>query len=140
MHEVILLDTGPLVAFLNRTDRFHEWAIAQWERMRPPMLTCEAVLAEACFLLRNLPGGSQAVIELLDRGVIHIAFELQEEAGSVAKLMGRYADVPMSLADACLVRMAERHSKSRLLTLDRDFQVYRKHRRHVIPTTMPQRV
>lgn len=139
MHEAILLDTGPLVAFLNRTDRFHEWAIAQWERIRPPLLTCEAVLAEACFLLRNLPGGSQAVIELLDRRVIQIAFELQEEAGSVAKLMGRYADVPMSLADACLVRIAEQHGKSHLLTLDRDFQVYRKHRRHIIPTIMPQK-
>jgi len=140
MHEATLLDTGPLVAFLNRTDRFHEWATAQWERLHPPLLTCEAVLAEACFLVRHLPGGSQAVLELLDRGVIHIAFELQEEAGSVGALLRRYAEVPMSLADACLVRMAERHTKSRVLTLDRDFRIYRKHRRHVIPITSPPHV
>lgn len=138
MREVVLLDTGPLVAFLNRTDRFHEWALAQWEQLRPPILTCEAVLAEACFLLRRFPGGSQAVIELLNRDVLRSPFELEEEADAVAKLLGRYAKVPMSLADACLVRMAELHGKSRVLTLDRDFTIYRKHRRHVIPTIMPE--
>lgn len=140
MREATLLDTGPLVAFLNRADRFHEWALAQWARLYPPLLTCEAVLAEACFLLRHLPGGSQAVVELLDREVLLSPFVLQEEAAAVAKLIGRYAKVPMSLADACLVRMAERHSKSRVLTLDRDFQIYRKHRRHVIPTIMPPHI
>ena len=139
MKEVVLLDTGPLVAFLNRADRFHEWAKAQWERIRPPMLTCEAVLAEACFLVRKLPGGSQAVIELLNRGVIQIPFKVEEEAVSVGKLLGRYADVPMSLADACLVRMAERHANSHVLTLDWDFRIYRKHRRHMIPITTPHK-
>jgi len=140
MRETILLDTGPLVAFLNRTDRFHEWALAEWERLRPPFLTCEAVLAEACFLVRHLPGGSQAVVELLNREVLHSSFVLQEEAEAVAKLLGRYAEVPMSLADACLIRMAERHSRSQVLTLDRDFRIYRKHRRHVIPTIMPPQI
>lgn len=137
MREVVLLDTGPLVAFLNRTDRHHEWATAQWERLRPPLLTCEAVLAEACFLFRAHPGGGQAVLQLLDRGVLQVAFDLEDEAESVATLLGRYGNVPMSLADACLVRMAERHSKSRVLTVDGDFRIYRKHRRQVIPTTMP---
>jgi predicted nucleic acid-binding protein len=137
MEAVVLLDTGPLVAFLNRTDRFHDWAKAQWERIRPPMLICEAVLAEACYLLRNLPGGSQAVIELVNRAVIQIAFTLQEEAIPVGKLLGRYADVPMSLADACLVRMAEQHSKSEVLTSDQDFRIYRKYGRHIIPVTTP---
>lgn len=137
MREAILLDTGPLVAFLNRADRFHEWALAQWDRLTPPLLTCDAVLAEACFLLRRLPGGSQAVVELLRRDVLHSSFVLQDEADAVTKLIGHYADVPMSLADACLVRMAERHNKSRVLTLDRDFLIYRKHRRHVIPAIMP---
>jgi predicted nucleic acid-binding protein len=140
MREVILLDTGPLVAFLNRTDRFHEWALAQWGRLDPPLLTCEAVLAEACFLLRHLPGASQAAIELLNREVLCSPFILQEQAEAVAKLIKRYADVPMSLADACLVRMTEQHSKSRVLTLDRDFRIYRRHRRHVIPTVMPPHI
>ena len=139
MRETFLLDTGPLVAFLNRTDRHHEWAKAQWERVRPPFLTCEAVLAEACHLLRNHPGGSQAVLALVDRGVVQIGFTLEDEAESVATLLGRYGNIPMSLADACLVRMAERHGKSRVLTLDGDFRIYRKHRRQVIPTVMPPR-
>jgi predicted nucleic acid-binding protein len=101
------------------------------------MLTCEAVLAEACFIVRNFPGGSQAVIELLNRDVIKIAFDLDQEAGLVAKLLGRYANIPMSLADACLVRMAETHTKSEVFTLDRDFRIYRKHGRHVIPIITP---
>jgi predicted nucleic acid-binding protein len=140
MREIVLLDTGPLVAFLNRADRFHEWALAQWEQLRPPLLTCEAVLAEACFLLRHLPGGGQAVVELLNRDVLRSPFELQEDADAVARLIGRYARVPMSLADACLVRMAEQHSGSRILTLDRDFRIYRKYRRHVVPTIMPPQI
>ena len=137
MKEVVLLDTGPLVAFLNRADRFHEWAKAQWERIRPPMLTCEAVLAEACFLVRKLPGGSQAVIELLNRGVIQIPFKVEEEAVSVGKLLGRYADVPMSLADACLVRMAETLPDPVILTTDSDFRIYRRHSRQMVPSVMP---
>lgn len=97
------------------------------------------MLAEACHLLRNHPGGSQAVVYLLDRGVLQVGFALEGNTQAVAKLLGRYGNVPMSLADACLVRMAERHAKCRLLTLDGDFRTYRKHRRQVIPTIMPQR-
>jgi predicted nucleic acid-binding protein len=138
MRDVVLLDTGPLVAFLNRTDRHHEWAKTQWERVRPPFFTCEAVLAEACCLLRAYPGGGQAVFALVDRGVIQVGLDLEDEAESVAALLGRYGNVPISLADACLVRMAERQGRSRVLTLDRDFRIYRKHRRQVIPTIMPQ--
>lgn len=97
-------------------------------------------MTEACYLLRNLPGGSQAVIELVNRAVIQIAFKLEGEVDSVGKLLGQYADVPISLADACLVRMAEQHSKSEVLTLDRDFHLYRKHGRQVIPITTPHKI
>ncbi len=133
----LLLDTGPLVAFLNRRDGFHDWAKAQWEEAVPPMFTCEAVLAESCYLLRALPGGSDAVIALLDRGVIRIPFRLDDEVAPVTKLLSRYAEVPMSLADACLVRMAEQHAESSVLTLDRDFRIYRKHGRQVIRAITP---
>lgn len=132
-----LLDTGPLVAFLNRRDRYHAWALAQLAELPAPLLTCEAVLSEACFLLRHLPGGGRAVIELVTRGVLKIGFRLEEDAASVGRLLGRYASVPMSLADACLVRLVEKDSGSRLLTLDRDFRVYRAHGRQVIPLTIP---
>ena len=133
----VLLDTGPLVAFLNRRDRHHEWALAQWASVKPPFLTCEAVLAEACFLLRRLSGGSQAVMQLLARGIVTAPFRLEEEPSAVAKLLFRYASVPMSLADACLVRMAERYPSGIVMTLDRDFRMYRKHGRQVIPVKMP---
>lgn len=132
-----LLDAGPLVAFLNRRDRYHEWALAQWARAEPPFLTCEAVLAEACFLLRRSSGGTQAVMQLLARGIVTAPFGLEEEAPAVAKLLFRYASVPMSLADACLVRMAERYPSGIVMTLDRDFRIYRKNGRQVIPTRMP---
>ena len=133
----VLLDTGPLVAFLNRRDRHHEWALAQWANAKPRFLTCEAVLAEACFLLRRLSGGSQAVMQLLARGIVTAPFRLEEEPSAVAKLLFRYASVPMSLADACLVRMAERYPSGIVMTLDRDFRIYRKHGRQVIPVKMP---
>lgn len=132
-----LTDTGPLVAFLDRRDRYHGWAVAQWAQIAPPLITCEAVLAEACFLVRNVSGGGAAVLDLLTRGVLRIDFDLNEGAEAVGKLLRRYASVPMSLADACLVRMAELHPGSRVLTVDSDFRLYRTHGRHVIPTVMP---
>ena len=137
MEKQVVVDTGPLVAFLNRTDRFHAWTKELWERVSPPLLTCEPVLAETCFLLRHLPGGNQAVLELVDRGVIQVVFSLEEEVQPIMKLVKRYADIPMSLADACLVRMVEQHAHSKVLTLDQDFRIYRMHGRQVIPVIMP---
>ena len=137
MLKVVIVDSGPLVAFFNRTDWFHQWAKEKWEGIAPPLLTCEAVLAETCFLLRHLPGGSRAVLELVNRGVIQTPFQLEDEVQSIMSLMSRYSDVPMSLADACLVRMAEQHAQSRVLTLDGDFLIYRKSNRRVIPVLIP---
>jgi uncharacterized protein len=133
----VLLDTGPLVAFLNRRDEHHDWAVSLWSDIQPPLLTCESVISEACFLLRGLAGGGEAVFELMHRGVIAIMFRLDEDLKPVARLLSRYADVPMSVADASLVRMAERFPESRVLTVDTDFRVYRKHGRQVIPTMLP---
>ena len=80
---------------------------------------------------------TEAVLKLVERGLVRLPFRLEAETGSVRRLLSRYSDVPMSLADACLVRMSEQVSNSVLLTLDRDFKVYRKHGRNVIPTRMP---
>jgi len=135
--EAVLVDTGPIVAFLNSRDRYHEWSKETFGEIETPVLSCEAVLSEACFLLRNARGGSEAVLKLVERGVVRLPFRLEAETGSVRRLLSRYSDVPMSLADACLVRMSEQVSNSVLLTLDRDFKVYRKHGRNVIPTRMP---
>lgn len=135
----VLLDTGPLIASLNRRDRFHEWSKEQLAQIQPPLLTCEPVLAEACFLLRHLPGGGRSVAELVARKVLEIPFRVDAHARSLADLLEKYANVPMSLADACLVRMSELREDSVVLTLDRDFRLYRRYGRQVIPTRMPPR-
>ncbi|NJM74236.1 MAG: type II toxin-antitoxin system VapC family toxin [Scytonema sp. RU_4_4] len=138
MRRRVLLDTGPLVGFLKRQDQFHSWIIAQWASIEPPLLTCEAVISEACFLLRNVYGGQEAVIGLVDSGVIQIPFRLDEETAIIGELLKTYQSVPMSLADACLVRMTEQYADSVLLTFDSDFLVYRKNKNQVIPVMIPQ--
>jgi uncharacterized protein len=135
----VLLDTGPLVALLDRRDRYHEWAKTRLAEVRPPLHTCEAVLTEACFLLRRLPGGPQAVLDLVHRGLLTVHFSVQDEAASIQKLLMRYADLPIDLADACLVRLAELTRGSVVLTLDSDFTVYRIRGRSPIPVLMPDR-
>ena len=134
----VILDTGPLVALLDRNDRHHQWATDQWGQITPPLFTCEAVLAEACFLVRRFPGGQAAVMDLVRRGILDLSFRLLEEIEAIARLLQKYQDVPMSLADACLVRMAERYAGGVVFTLDNDFSIYRKIGRQTIPTLMPQ--
>ncbi len=137
MKKRVLLDTGPIVALLDRRETHHAWALTKMADFDAPFLTCEAVVSEACFLLKALPRGSESVLELLVRGKVVVAFHLQEEHTAVSSLMARYANLPMSLADACLVRMSEQYAGSCVLTLDSDFRIYRRHGRQVIPTLMP---
>jgi predicted nucleic acid-binding protein len=140
MRKWILMDTGPLVASINRRDRYHSWVRNRLGELAPPLFTCEAVLAEACFLLQAIPGGSGAVLELMERGVLQVEFEVSLHIKSLAALMAKYSNVPMSLADACLVRMSELHEDSLVMTFDGDFFIYRRHGRHVIPVLMPPRL
>lgn len=133
----ILLDTWPLVAFLNRKDRFHEWVSEILGSLRPPLLTCDSVLSEACFLLRKVAGGPEAVLTLVRRQIVLRTFSLESEIDAVSRLMRKYADVPMDLADACLVRMSELHRESTVLTLDGDFRIYRRYRNAEIPLISP---
>lgn len=133
----VLIDTGPLVAYLNRADHHHDWANSRLAEILPPLLTCEAVLAETCFILAKYTGGPAAVLELLARGAVQIAFSLQREIEPVSRLMTRYADVPISLADASLVRMSEIFADSTTLTLDGDFRIYRRNGRQAIPLIIP---
>jgi predicted nucleic acid-binding protein len=137
MKRLVLLDTGPLVAFLDLRDKFHALVVAHWAEIDPPFLTCESVLAEACYLLRSYPKANAAVMELLRRGLIRIPFHIAEHAEPVAMLMKKYQKVPMSLADACLVRMADIVAGSTVLTLDSDFRIYRKANRTILPVIIP---
>lgn len=134
----VLVDAGFLVALLSRRDRNHRWATAQAGRTPPPWRTCESVLSEAFFLIGSK--GTLALSALLRRGALMVAFDLAAELNRVLDLMQKYGDVPMSLADACLVRLTETHADPLLLTTDDDFRVYRRHGRQVIPVATPVRV
>lgn len=139
MKRGVLLDTGPLVAFLNRQDTYHSWAMAQWGRIAPPMLTCEAVLSEACFLLAQTELGNEPVMRLLQRSVIALPFHLEDQTQAITRLLEKYRSVPISLADACLVRMSELYPPGQVFTIDSDFSLYRRHGRQVIPAIVPAR-
>jgi predicted nucleic acid-binding protein len=132
-----LLDTGPLVSFLASGLTHHAWTCDQWKLLPPPLLTCEPVLTEAAFLLKREGSEADAIFSLLERGVIRIALNVQEEQADLRALMHRYRNRPMSLADACLVRLAEIHSGGEIFTLDSDFRIYRRHGNKVIPVLMP---
>lgn len=132
-----IVDSGPLVAFYSTRDRHHRWAVEQLRALRPPLLTCEPALTEACFLLQRNNGQPEVILRALQDRIIEVALNLQREAAALETLMGRYADKPMSLADACLVRLSEFHSDCRLLTVDSDFRRYRRHGRQIIPLLAP---
>jgi predicted nucleic acid-binding protein len=132
-----LLDAGPLVAYFSEDDQWHEWSIEQMRQLTPPLWTCEAVLTEACFLIARNDGKPSDVIRKVQEGILSVGIDVETEAATIDTLMRRYDDVPMSLADACLVRLSELHPDSRVFTLDRDFARYRRHGRHIIPLLAP---
>ncbi|MCL4786326.1 MAG: PIN domain-containing protein [Verrucomicrobia bacterium] len=138
MKEVIIVDTGPLVTFLAAGLKHQAWVCEQWERLHPPMITCEPVLTEAAFLLKREGCEPDALFVLLERGVIRVSMEIEDQLPDLRTLMRRYRDRPMSLADACLVRLSELHRDSRIFTLDADFRIYRRHGNKVIPLLMPE--
>jgi predicted nucleic acid-binding protein len=133
----VLLDTGPWVALLSRNDTHHRWAVEQFRRFPPPLLSCEAVVAETCFLLRRSGFDPSLALQFIERGVVQLPFVLQEQIGSVSTLFKRYENVPASLADAALIRLAEINDLPLLLTTDSDFHIYRRHGRQMIPLVRP---
>jgi len=135
--ERVLLDTGPLVAVLNGADEHHGWARECFGRLAPPLFTCEAVLSEAQFLLADRGGDPLAVLAMARQGVLALDFDAREEVERLHDLQRSYRNLPMSFADACLVRMSELHERSRVFTTDAHFRLYRRHRRRVIPLLTP---
>ena len=133
----VVVDTGPIIALLDADEANHPWAVEQIERLRPPLLTCEAVLTEATFLTRRLGGDPALVIDFVSRGMLTVVDLFDEDAEAIARLIRRYASTPMSLADACLVRIVERTPNATLLTLDSDFHIYRQKNRRIIPLLIP---
>lgn len=133
----VLVDAGPIVALLRPRDAHHRWAAEVFRSHEPPFYTCEPVLSEAMHLLAKFPGAAEKVLGLVGRGVLQIGFRVDAELLSLRTLVSRYASVPMSLADACLVRMAELEAQSSVVTMDSDFRIYRRSGRLVIPVIMP---
>ena len=133
----LLLDTGPWVAIHCRDDTHHIWATQQFSRFAGPFVTCEAVVAETCFLLARGGHDPAKALALMARGVVRIGMNLGDEIESVQALFERYDNVPASLADACLVRLSELYERCRVVTLDSDFNIYRRHGRKVIPLLRP---
>lgn len=130
-----IVDSGALVALLDPREEHHVWARETLSRLPLPWLTCESVISEALFLLHEPQ--SQALDEILRRGQLRIVFDLSDQLPEVLDLRAKYSDVPMSLADACLVRMTETLPDPVIVTTDADFKIYRRHSRQIVPSLMP---
>ena len=133
----LLCDTGPLAAFFNRNDQHHSWAAEQLDRIFQPLLTCEAVVSETVFLLQGDALPADPVFEMIERGKLLVQFSAEEHWPDLRRLVRKYSDLPMSLADACLVRMAELAGPCQVFTTDRHFRIYRRHGRHLVPLLTP---
>ena len=136
--ETILTDAGPLVALLNHRDEYHGWAREQFKQFSSSLLTCEGAITEAAYLLHVDGSPPWGVVELIERKIIAIRFELESCIDRVLSLMQKYEDTPMDFVDACLVIMMEQKRDCRLLTLDTDFRIYRRFERQTIPLITPK--
>jgi uncharacterized protein len=132
----VVMDTGPLVAYFSDGERHHHWAVDQFSRLDLPFLTCEPVLTEACFFAARNGVSPTLVLDVMARGVMRIGLQIEDELPGIRLLMERYANVPMSLADACLVRLAEMTGLP-ICTLDSDFAIYRANGRRAIDLISP---
>jgi len=135
---VAIVDTGPLVAFFDRAERHHHWVVECFDEIEAPLLVCEPVLAEAMHLLARYPKAQDALLELVGNGALRVAFKIDEHVDALRRLLRKYKDTPMSLADACIVRMSEIHDRHAILTLDSDFLIYRKHGRASLTLKYPE--
>jgi predicted nucleic acid-binding protein len=137
MAVTILADSGAIVAALDKRDEHPDWAAERLAKLPAPLVTCESVLSESFFLLQYLKFGKDALCALLERGAIVIRLDAAVELAPLLGLIRKYSDVPMSFADACLVRMSELHRDCVVFTTDSDFRTYRRHRRQAIPLIAP---
>jgi predicted nucleic acid-binding protein len=133
-----IADTGPLVAYLDRREQHHAWVAEQAHHLETPLLVCEPVLAETMFLLSRMPAAQDALFEMLQNGILKIAFHLGDHLDPVRRLRRKYCSTPISLADACVVRMAELFDQHSIFTLDAHFAIYRKRGRTPLPLIMPE--
>jgi len=120
-----LLDAGVIVALMDRREKFHRVCADSVDVIQSPLVTCEPVIGEACYLLREVRGAAEAVMDNIASGVFQIPFQLSSFAVDVSRLIRKYTDLPASLADACLIQLANQLGTGDILTLDSDFRIYR---------------
>ena len=137
MIRCVIVDAGPLTAFLDADDAWHGWAVERFKEFAGPLLTVEPVITEVLFLLRSDRDAQDRVLRMIASGALHVPFRLEAEAEPVRRLHAKYHDLPMSLADACLVRLAELLGEHCICTLDADFTIYRKHGKSAINLIIP---
>jgi uncharacterized protein len=123
--ETVLLDTGVIIALLDRSENFHSACAKAVQELQAPLMTCEAVIAESCYLLRHLPGAAEAIVENVAAGVFQVPFQLSQEAAGEKQILRKYRDRKIDLADACLIRLADEFEAADILTLGKDFVIYR---------------
>src|ERR1022692_4313378 len=121
----VVLDTGCIVALLDPRECYHHRCVEGMTALTESPITCEAVIVESCYLLRHRDGAAEAILEDVRRGLYHVPYVLSQRAAEVSRLLKKYADLPMDLADACLVNLATQTGTGRILTLDGDFKIYR---------------
>ena len=134
---IVLVDTGVLIALIDPDTREHQWAQERAKRLPQPFQTSEPVLTEAAFVLARDGFDADELFALAEAGAVRVGLRFEDERAALRELMARYRDLPMSLADATLVRLAELNDDSRVFTLDADFRIYRRHRNKIIPVLMP---
>ena len=120
----VLLDTGFIVALLDRSENFHKMCARTVREVAVPLVTCEAVITESCYLLQNLSGAAEAVIENIAAGIFQVPFQLSRDTAGVKQILRKYKDREIDLADACLIRLADELGTADILTLDQDFAIY----------------
>jgi predicted nucleic acid-binding protein len=133
----VLLDTGVIVAWLDRREQFHARSAEIVGRLVAPIVTCEAVIAEACYLLRKIPGACETVMANIEAGTFHVPLRLTESVGDVRRILRKYRDRNIDLADACLICLADTLETGDILTLDSDFQFYRWSRNNAFRLLIP---
>ena len=121
----VLLDAGAIVALFDRTESYHQACAEHIDAQGGQLVTCEAVIAESCHLLRRVPGAADAVIANVEAGIFQIPFSLSSAASQLRRILRKYRDRQVDLADACLIWLATELGTGRILTLDRDFEIYR---------------
>jgi len=135
----VLLDTGVIVALLDRSEQYHEKCKAKVQDIQNPLVTCEAVIAESCHLLRGVAGAPEAIVENVEKGIFQIPFSLPRSATAIRRILRRYRDRQIALADACLICLAEEVRSAQILTLDSDFEIYRWDRKRPFHLLIPLR-